>query len=591
MNLIDRIKKMPLGIKIACSAAVVAVLVAVIVVIVLSRNGYVANTMRLLRVEGTVTIEDSKGGTKPVIDNIRFQSGDALSTGSDGLASVGLDDTKIITLQSDSRAEFTKQGKHLELKLTKGAVFFNVTEKLQPDETFEIKTSTMTAGIRGTSGIVYYDEESNRDALIVTDGSVVVTATNPDTGETKYAEVKGGERIQVFLYSDRKEDTVQFYLDEITEEDLSDFTLEMLVENDELLNRVCEYTGWDKEKLKSFVNDVSSGKVIGQVITLTPTPTLAVTPTTSTSPTPTVTVTPTPSPTDNPNASPTPVPDPDPNATSTPTPTVTVTPTPSATVTPTATATPTATPKATPTPATYKGHSIKEGCEPTEVWGLEFDGILRYVCYDADSDKYYGYAAGSDSWFEVGKLGDNRGYQYLDRDSFYYLADEEEYEIDYEYLFEDEPYEDDNGVRNISIRCYYTEDEECIYEGLVNGEWVQLDYYMSSSGYFINHAYYYKGEDTLYYTYSEENPGYTAPHIDEPEVKSGCSKTSYWGKQYNGNMIYICEDSSGNSYGYVNDGWVLLDTDSVGMPDGVVFMIDGTDEEYFSYSWGVATSD
>lgn len=171
MNLIDRIKKMPLGIKIACSAAVVAVIAAVIVVIVLSSNGYVANTMRLLRVEGTVTIEDSKGGIKPVIDNIRFQSGDALSTGSDGLASVGLDDTKIITLQNDSRAEFTKQGKHLELNLTKGADFFNVTEKLQPDETFEIKTSTMTAGIRGTSGMVYYDQQDDRDSLIVTDGA------------------------------------------------------------------------------------------------------------------------------------------------------------------------------------------------------------------------------------------------------------------------------------------------------------------------------------------------------------------------------------------------------------------------------------
>ena len=83
MNLIDRIKKMPLGIKIACSAAAVAVIAAVIVVIVLSSNGYVANTMRLLRVEGTVTIEDSKGGINPVIYNIRFQSGDALSTGSD----------------------------------------------------------------------------------------------------------------------------------------------------------------------------------------------------------------------------------------------------------------------------------------------------------------------------------------------------------------------------------------------------------------------------------------------------------------------------------------------------------------------------
>ena len=72
------------------------------------QKGYHATSMRLLRVEGTVNIETANGGTKPVIDNIRFQSGDALNTGADGLASVGLDDTKIITLQNDSRAEFTK---------------------------------------------------------------------------------------------------------------------------------------------------------------------------------------------------------------------------------------------------------------------------------------------------------------------------------------------------------------------------------------------------------------------------------------------------------------------------------------------------
>ena len=44
MNLIDRIKKMPLGIKIACSAAVITVIAAIVVAIVLSRNGYIAYT-------------------------------------------------------------------------------------------------------------------------------------------------------------------------------------------------------------------------------------------------------------------------------------------------------------------------------------------------------------------------------------------------------------------------------------------------------------------------------------------------------------------------------------------------------------------
>ncbi len=574
MNLTDRIKKMPLGIKIACSTAVVAVIAAVIVVIVLSQNGYVANTMRLLRVEGTVTIEDSKGGTKPVIDNIRFQSGDALSTGSDGLASVGLDDTKIITLQNDSRAEFTKQGKHLELNLTKGAVFFNVTEKLQPDETFEIKTSTMTAGIRGTSGIVYYDEESNRDALIVTDGSVVVTATNPDTGETKYAEVKGGERIQVFLYSDRKEDTVQFYLDEITEEDLSDFTLEMLVENDELLNRVCEYTGWDKEKLKSFVNDVSSGKVTGQVVTLTPTPTSTVTPTPASSLTPTITVTPTPSPTDNPDASPTPVPDPD--ATSTPTPTVTVTPTPSATATPT----PTTKPTPTETPIEYE--YIVENKLYEDDYGTRRVTIRCYVNEDEET-VYEGLLDGEwvplihEEWSEEYSGGE---YYYLtDSDTVYYSYEWEE-ENPYTYVIESATYEG----RTISIRYYVDESNNYIYEGLYNGEWILLINRSTSVGTRGTDVYYFDDNpDELYYYNEWTDPDYEMP-TPGPSLPEGRTKTQYWGEVYNGSKIYICSDDEGNEYGYTNEGWKLLDDSVLAVPGaGVAYVIAGTNDEYFVY--------
>lgn len=160
MVLIDKIKGLPTKTKIIISGALVLVIAAVIIFYVFFfKSDLRATTMRLLRVEGTVNIEDASGRQKPVIDNIRFQSGDALSTGSDGLASVGLDDTKIVTLQSDSRAEFIKKNKQLELKLTKGAVYFEVTEKLQSDESFEIKTSTMTVGIRGTSGYVFFDDD------------------------------------------------------------------------------------------------------------------------------------------------------------------------------------------------------------------------------------------------------------------------------------------------------------------------------------------------------------------------------------------------------------------------------------------------
>lgn len=331
------IRKMTLGMKIIYSVVALGIVAAIVIAIVMSRNGYLANTMRLLRVEGTVNIENGDGGTKPVIDNIRFQSGDALNTGADGLASVGLDDSKIVTLQNDSRAEFTKSGKRLELKLTKGALFFNVTEKLSEDETFEIKTSTMTAGIRGTSGYVYYDDDG-RDSLIITDGVVIVTAINPETGETKYAEVRGGQKITVYLYSDRTRDSVEFSITDVKENDLPEFPLQMISENEELINRVCEFTGWDKEALKAAASSALAAVTANPDVTATPVPTSNATAT----PKPTNTVTPTPS------STPSPTPEPeeteesketDPDATSTPT------------STPEAMATPTTAP-ATPTPTT-----------------------------------------------------------------------------------------------------------------------------------------------------------------------------------------------------------------------------------------------
>lgn len=247
------VKKLSIIIAIALVAVAAAA-----VCIVMAQKNYLATTMRLLRIEGSVTVEDSKGGAKPIVDNMRFQSGDALSTGSNGLASVGLDDTKIVTLNADSRAEFVKKGKQLELKLTKGAVFFNVTEKLRSDETFEIKTSTMTAGIRGTSGIVYYDENAGgRETIAITDGAVEISATNPDTGETKTARLEAGNMLTVYLFSGRIENSVEFDINEIAEYEIPGFALERITENKDLMKKVCDHTGWNEDKLRKALNDLN----------------------------------------------------------------------------------------------------------------------------------------------------------------------------------------------------------------------------------------------------------------------------------------------------------------------------------------------
>lgn len=248
-------KNLTFGMKLLYGILAVSVIVVIVCVIIFSRNTYLAKSMKLVRAEGTVKIEQEGGKLRQIKKNARFQSGEALVTYAGSLASVNLDDTKIITLQENSRAEFTKMNKQLALKLTQGALFFEVTQKLNADEIFEIKTSTITAGIKGTSGYFYTDEEG-RETLTVTDGKVIISAVNPETGERKYAEVSGGQRLVVNLYSEsnKEHDTIELKVTDLVEEELEDFVLKMLGDNERLLDRVCGYTGWDRAKLRELIN-------------------------------------------------------------------------------------------------------------------------------------------------------------------------------------------------------------------------------------------------------------------------------------------------------------------------------------------------
>lgn len=353
-------KNLTFGMKLLYGILAVSVIVVIVCVIIFSRNTYLAKSMKLVRAEGTVKIEQEGGKLRQIKKNARFQSGEALVTYAGSLASVNLDDTKIITLQENSRAEFTKMNKQLALKLTQGALFFEVTQKLNADEIFEIKTSTITAGIKGTSGYFYTDEEG-RETLTVTDGKVIISAVNPETGERKYAEVSGGQRLVVNLYSEsnKEHDTIELEVTDLVEEDLEDFALKMLGENERLLDRVCVYTGWDRAKLRELINNI----VISNLSIGDTTPSSEESSEPETSPEETQTQgatdnTPTPAPTDKETEKKEATPTPKPKATNTTKPKATATPKPKATNTtkpkatntpvPTATQAPTSTPTEAP---------------------------------------------------------------------------------------------------------------------------------------------------------------------------------------------------------------------------------------------------
>ena len=356
-------KNLTFGMKLLYGILAVSVIVVIVCVIIFSRNTYLAKSMKLVRAEGTVKIEQEGGKLRQIKKNARFQSGEALVTYAGSLASVNLDDTKIITLQENSRAEFTKMNKQLALKLTQGALFFEVTQKLNADEIFEIKTSTITAGIKGTSGYFYTDEEG-RETLTVTDGKVIISAVNPETGERKYAEVSGGQKLVVNLYSEsnKEHDTIELKVTDLVEEDLEDFALKMLGENERLLDRVCVYTGWDRAKLRELINKI----VISNLSIGDTTPSSEESSEPETSPEETQTQgatdnTPTPAPTDKETEKKDATPTPKPKATTAPKAKATATPKPK----PKATATPV--PK--PTTGTSESSSGSSETDPTSGGG------------------------------------------------------------------------------------------------------------------------------------------------------------------------------------------------------------------------------
>lgn len=268
--------------KIIIIVAVIFLLVVAAILFFYFRSQITATTMRLLRIEGDVSLEEG-GKTKSVKENLRLKNDDAVATATKSLVSIGLDDTKIVTLDESSRAEFNQQGRKLKLQLTDGSLFFEVSKPLEEEESFDIHTSTMVVGIRGTSGWV--SVEGEHESLIITDGKVHVVGTNPVTGETKEIDVGAGQRISTYLYNDRAIDSIMFELENITERDLPEFVLERLRENEELLDRVCAATNWDKPWILGVIDPLAptttptpkpenkDGEGKNAIVTPTPTPT------------------------------------------------------------------------------------------------------------------------------------------------------------------------------------------------------------------------------------------------------------------------------------------------------------------------------
>lgn len=179
----------PIGIKIE---AMLALMLAFALMVclwapVLAEQSAEAKDMRLEATEGTVTLKNSSGKSLSVREGMKLYSGYTLKTSAKSYAYVTLDSSKVVKLDANSEVEVRKDGSKLELLVSAGELFFNVTSPLADDETMNIRTSTMVTGIRGTSGYVSSGADGV-SSISVLDGSVTAIVI----GGTASAQVSAG---------------------------------------------------------------------------------------------------------------------------------------------------------------------------------------------------------------------------------------------------------------------------------------------------------------------------------------------------------------------------------------------------------------
>lgn len=153
-----------------------------------------ATTMRLTHTEGQVNISDSKGKEVEVKEELGLYGGYEVDTLSESYAWINLDKVKLTKMDQESAIEIQKSGKHLEIVVNEGSLYFHVTEPLADDETLNIRTSSMIVGIRGTCGWVEVPEDGDTANVFLLEGKVrCETETGPETEIESKVETKAEE--------------------------------------------------------------------------------------------------------------------------------------------------------------------------------------------------------------------------------------------------------------------------------------------------------------------------------------------------------------------------------------------------------------
>jgi len=171
--------------------------------------------MKLIKTDGEVGVENEKGKSVDLIENLGLYNGYGIGTQKKSFAWIDLDDTKLTKMDEKSDVDIKKDGKKLELVVNSGGLFFNVTKPLEDDESMDIRTSTTICGIRGTCGWVEAHGDTTYVGLF--DGKVECTVTADGKEETVRVNAKE------ILIVKKDGDHVTYEVKKLTYKDVPEF--------------------------------------------------------------------------------------------------------------------------------------------------------------------------------------------------------------------------------------------------------------------------------------------------------------------------------------------------------------------------------
>lgn len=209
----------------------------VIVLFCTSCSKLEATTMSLAKTEGSVEVSTDEGEAIAPKEGLKLYSGYGMITQEVSYAWINLDNVKLVKMDEESEIDIQKNGKNLEVMIDSGSLFFNVTEPLEEDETMDIRTSTMTVGIRGTCGWVDAKDENDVKVYIL-EGTVSVTAVS--TGEEVL--VSAGEMAEIKVNEDGE---VEITVRKFTVPKVPEFVLSELTGDEPLAEAILEASGLD----------------------------------------------------------------------------------------------------------------------------------------------------------------------------------------------------------------------------------------------------------------------------------------------------------------------------------------------------------